>query len=237
MLAPVSGIIPINGVLYEHWLYVPMIGFSIVLLGLCKLLLSNPLKLFLRNNQAVLSCTTFTILAILTLRQNYFWSTPVRFYEYLIQHSESGRVLNNLAMAYADAGQREKALTAYEKSLEFGDYYPQIHHNMGNTHRDMGNLEKAEAEYKKAIELSPTFFHSYKALAEIYNRQNKYQELLELAQKGQAVFINDPTYYYFEILALSKLGKNPEAEKVLLEMKAKFPAEAKTITATEKLIK
>lgn len=82
-LLPVSGIIPINGILYEHWLYLPMIGFFILCIGLLNLFLPRNFYQKIKENFGVILSILILVLSILTIRQNYFWSTPIRFYEYL----------------------------------------------------------------------------------------------------------------------------------------------------------
>ena len=185
MLAPVSGVIAINGLLYEHWLYVPMIGFFICLYGIYKLYLE---KLFSYQLAKRFLIGVAIIFSALTIRQNYLWGTPIRFYSYLLKHTESARIHNNLAMALAEDGKLEDALKEYNLALQYGIPYPNIYHNMANTYSSLGEYEKAEEYYSKAIEVSPYFYHSYFKLIDLYAQQKKYNQALELAKKGQETF-------------------------------------------------
>lgn len=221
MLVPDSGIVPINGLLYEHWLYLPMVGFFIVIWRLTTLFLSNIYQTMgAKNNLYILSAYIVT-LSILTIRQNYFWSTPIHLYEHLLHYTRSGRIYNNLAMAYADAGQKQKALDTYQKSLQFGDFYPQVHHNMGNAYRDLGDTTKAIEEYKKAIAMDKNFFYSYNALFILYTKQQMYEELLTESKATQTLF-DAPDYYLFEIVALKGLQQEAEAKKIVTFIHQKY---------------
>lgn len=189
-LLPVSGIVPINGILYEHWMYVPMIGICIFSYGVLK---SLPLQIqaLFRKYLVFLLVPLFIIYASLIIRQNYFWSSPIQLYTYLLQYTHSGRIYNNLAMAYADINQPELALLNYDKALSFGDVYPQIHHNKGNVYVQMNMTDKAIEEYKRAIELDPTFAFAYQRLLSIYLDLKDYKNAAQLVEIAESVFIYD----------------------------------------------
>lgn len=159
MLVPVSGIIKVNGIMYEHWMYGPIIGWGMAFYGMCvhwKKHLIPHLTTF-----KIVGVLVAIVLACLTLRQNYFWSTPLRLYPYLLQYTESARIRNNLGMAYGNSGQEELAIKEYERALELGYNYPQIHHNMAASYTALGLPEEAIASYQKALDLQPDFYYSY----------------------------------------------------------------------------
>src|SRR5690606_27259419 len=86
MLIPMSGIIAINGLLYEHWLYLPLIGFCIITLEIIQLFLP---KFFNNKFSKYIVIGVVIVLSILTMRQNYYWSTPIKLYTYLLQYTDS----------------------------------------------------------------------------------------------------------------------------------------------------
>jgi len=181
MLLPISGIIPINGLLYEHWLYLPQIGLWLCLvIWLMRFLkqqkiATHPL-IEIRAVQVALLSVFVTILIIfagLTIRQNYIWGDPIRFYSYTLQFTQSARLHNNLGMAYADQGQHEKAVEQYESALKLSQDYPHIFHNLGNTYAKLGDIDKAKELYSKALEVDPSFFFSGVALEELDKTSNE----------------------------------------------------------------
>lgn len=194
MLVPVSGIIAINGLLYEHWLYVPMVGFFIALYGVFKLFFSKVFK-----KGTYLLTILVLIYSILTIHQNYLWGTPVRFYSYLLKHTDSARIHNNLAMSLAEEGKNQEALLEYEKALEFGLPYPNIYHNMANTYVTLGQYDEAEKNYLEAIKLNPNFFHSYIKLIELYVQLKEYDKAIAITQQAQQQFPNDPGWKKTEL--------------------------------------
>jgi len=180
---PNSNIIPINALIYEHWLYLPSIGFFVVVAWCMDRLLSKgkafrPLALLL-----ITLISSFYIWR--TYERNREWHNPISFYESTIRHKpDSARLHNNLAMAYADAGRPEDAIREYKKAIELGDYYAQPHYNLSNIYIGKGDYDAAIKELKKSIEIDSNFLYSHETLALVYFSQNR----LELAKK-EAVFV------------------------------------------------
>jgi hypothetical protein len=72
-ILPFTGLIPINGILYEHWLYIPMIGFFTALCRSSQLLVQAiPAPKVTKKRLVLGGIALWTILAmILTVRQNF----------------------------------------------------------------------------------------------------------------------------------------------------------------------
>lgn len=162
-LGPVSGIIPINGVTMEHWLYFPSIGaFLIVGYLLTKL---N------RNMSLILLLAAALLLTWRTTIRNRDWSDPITFYTKILQHNPSvARVRNNLAMAYTHEGRPDLAEEQYRMAIALEDRYPETHHNLGLLYANKGMIREAIAEFEKALAINPNFFHSRRVLDEIYRK-------------------------------------------------------------------
>lgn len=179
MLVPVSGIIPINGLIYEHWLYVPLVGMGVAVWGL------------VRHFPPKIMAVVVVILALLTIRQNYIWRAPIPFYEYTLKFADSARLHNNLAMAYDEAGKYSLAVEQYSKAISLADVYPQTHYNLARTYVQMQRLPEAEAEYIKSLTLSPKFMPAVVDLLKLYLDQRRYHEALPLIQQLRTVYPND----------------------------------------------
>lgn len=186
-IAPASNVLaPINAVLYEHFLYMPMIGIMLILVTAALPVVER------FRAQKISACIFIFVLAILAginIRRNLDWSTAIGFYEQLVKYAPSYRVINNLGMEYADKGFQDKAQYWYAKAIAMDPNNPVAYHNMGGTYRDTGHLDLAEAAFKKAIALNPKFIFSYRSLADIYWREKNYAE----AKKYVLVLVNfDP---------------------------------------------
>lgn len=193
LLIPVSGIVPVNGLLYEHWLYLPMVGFWLIFWK-CIVALSQKLRLRSdrwRSVSHVLLVIVVCTFCFLTLRQNYIWGEPERFYRYTLQYANSARLRNNFGMTLADKGKFAEAIAEYNQALSLSAAYPQTHHNLGNTYKAMGDAKLAEQEYRAAITLDPSFVFSYNALLDLYIQHKQFEKaeqlLQELESKGYEV--------------------------------------------------
>ena len=198
MLGPVSGIIPINDIMYEHWLYVPMIGFFISLYGCLSLLfwkLKNPWPQV--TNYPV--GTLLIFYSVLTIRQNYLWATPIRFYSYILTFQETARIRNNLAMAHAEEGNLIEAIDNYQKSIALSDIYPQTHYNLARSYIALGENEKSLTELETAISMQPKFFIAYPLIIEVLLEQKQF----DAASKYLGIFKEEyPNHSLTEQLTL-----------------------------------
>lgn len=158
-LIPVSGIVPINGLVYEHWLYLPIIGFCIAMVGVLRLF--NFEKYLNILNKKYLLASVLVTYILLIWHQSYIWGDHVRFYEHNLKYAKTSRLYNNLAMAQAEKGELDKALESYNSALEISSNYPQIYHNIANVYLDKNELPMAESWYQKAIKTDPGFYQSH----------------------------------------------------------------------------
>ncbi len=163
MLAPVSGLIPINGLLYEHWLYTPLIGLAVLLYGVMQLVKFSPPK--------SLGISIVIIWILFSWRQNHIWSTPERLYTHILTYAQTGRIHNNLAMAYAESGKHELAEKEYQAALKISDHYPQIYFNLANTYVAQKKWELAITNYQAALALNPNFEPAYPRLILLYAQE------------------------------------------------------------------
>jgi tetratricopeptide (TPR) repeat protein len=185
LLIPVSGIVPINGILYEHWLYIPSIGLWLIAYGLLYLGYKK-LPIAIRHRLYAILISFAILLAslyiVLTIRQNNIWSDPVTFYTYTLSFApDSARLHNNLGMSLSDKGQNQEAIAEYKKALALGQDYPQIYNNLGNAEIATGQYKDAEINLKKALQLSPGFTVAKQNFLKLYLLSKQYNKARELS--------------------------------------------------------
>lgn len=187
-IAPASNVlVPINAVLYEHFLYVPMIGIMLVV---SHAALDLARKKHAQKGALALLVLVLVIFCAINIRRNTDWRTATGFYEIVAKYAPSYRVINNLGMEYANKGVHDRAEFWYRKALAMDPGNPVAYHNIAGTFRDTGRLQLAEEYFKKAIALDPKFIFSYRSLAELYYRMGNYLE----SKKYLEVLVNfDPS--------------------------------------------
>lgn len=166
---PTTGIIPINGIFYEHFLYYPSVGFFLIFsLGIFRLYHIS--KSWLKELILLLILLGILLLSVRTILRNTEWNNPITFYNQTLTHVQSPRAYNNLAMAYADKGMNLDAIRTYKKAISISDTYPESHFNLANTYLAINNKPSAESEYKKAIEIDPNFYLAHGSLYQMYKK-------------------------------------------------------------------
>jgi len=165
-LFPFSNIpVIINGLFYEHFLYIPLIGVG----AMTGALLPWPDSAKGRQVLSALLIIVIGAWGARTILRNADWRTATGFYEKTARHNPgSYRIFNNLGMAYADKGQLEKARAAYTKATEIDPANSVAWHNLGNLARAEGRRDDAIACFERAIMLQRNFIFSYNALAQLY---------------------------------------------------------------------
>ncbi|MDO8496041.1 MAG: tetratricopeptide repeat protein [bacterium] len=197
-LAMTSGITPINAQLYEHWLYLALLGpLTLVifyLYGIFKVS-GKTIKVFV----VLLLVSVSTFFVVLSIKRNILWGDPVKFFENILKYEpDSARINNNLGYLYYDRGNKEKAEEYYWKATETtGNSFPQPYFNLGTILQEKGDLRGAVVVFEKAIELDPNFSYPYPNLAVIYASQGNLvkateylEKLKELQPRLQRVYYN-----------------------------------------------
>jgi tetratricopeptide (TPR) repeat protein len=225
MLIPVSGVVPINGLIYEHWLYVPMVGFSLLLYGTARIFkfqIPNSKQYQNINSQIQNTCLigVLFVCVALTIRQNWIWGDKIRFYEYTVGYGETLRIYNNLGMAYSEQGLQNEAILSYVKAVGLGDSLPQPHHNLAEVYRSQQKLDRAEQEYLRAIQIDNRFFYSYPPLVNIYLSRQEFEKALILLDEMSKMHPNDTEIMRAKAESLAGLGRAREAEEWLARARA-----------------
>lgn len=191
-LSPSIHVYPIQGLLYEHWLYVPLFGLAVIVAVLWNIyipLVSENIRYVAWAGLIVV----VVLLGVRTIVRNADWREPIRFYEKtVVMTGGSARVFNNLGMAYSDVEQYDDALRAYQKAAELEDSIFPPWFNMGNIYIARSAYEQAHDMFAQARAREPEFSAAYHKDALVYLEQNEYDAALEILSQARTVFSQDP---------------------------------------------
>jgi len=192
-LAPYTGIIPLNAMYLEHWLYVPIIGFSFLIAFLFEVYLNKKKYLM------YLLLLLFALYSTRVIIRNEEWADVEKFYNKELKYSKNAlRIYNNLGLYYANTAEKyknnkkifynynNKAKQYYQKAISISDVYPQPHHNLGNIYLSEGKIQEAFNEYIFALSIDPNFVYSLVKLYDIYKttgQLEKAEHILKLVNK------------------------------------------------------
>lgn len=211
-LLPVSNVYPLAFYMTEHWLYLPSIGFFLLLAyGLNKLLTKDRLKV-----ATIAFIAAFIIFySYLTIRQNNYWKEPMSFFQRTLKYTpDSPRINNNLGTLYTDIGQYDKAIDYLNKAIRYDPYYIKAYNNLGNVYYKMGNREKAASFYEKALEIDPNYEEAYYNLGIIYNEIGMKEKAEALLKK--AIEVNPEYVKAYNNLAVIYIDVKKYKEAIAL---------------------
>ncbi len=175
-LLPQSNLYPINAYMAEHWLYIPSIGFFLVLAkGLSYLYKNKKFQAF----TIVLIISLLAFYSFLTIRQNNYWRESIAFYERTFERTpDNVEEYLNLGNVYKDLGEYDKAIASYKKVIEFNPNSAKAYNNLGAMYHYTDRKIEAIAAYKKAIEIKPDYDEAYNNLGVTYKDLGRYDEAI-----------------------------------------------------------
>ena len=176
-LLPFVGVVPLNAIFLEHWLYLPMVG---VALGMALLLQRGcygaPLQAPAKVQRWAVVLFSFSLLLAASLRTHARaaeWADVEAFYLGEIGHApEPGRIYNNLGMYYADQHLEAKAIKYYQLAADSptGQLFAQPHHNLAVAYFNAGQAQNALAQLKESLRVDPKFIYSLRLLQQYFHQ-------------------------------------------------------------------
>jgi tetratricopeptide (TPR) repeat protein len=213
-----STIIPINIIMCEYRLYLPFLGFLLVLLNLVLLL---PLKKFTRATAAV-GVFVLLISGFLAYERNLVWATPKSLWEDSLKKNPLGHAgHNNLGLAYAAEGLTDKALEHFETAVRLMPKNQVALVNLGLAYEKQGLSENAILLFEAAVRIDPLSAEAHFGLAQSLMSLQSYDKALY--HMLEAIEIKPDflkAHFNLGLIFLAK-GLNEDAERefsLVLEM-------------------
>ena len=170
-LLPVSQIVPHHDLMAEHFLYVPSVGFALLVAGLLEPVLRPP------RPSAAVCILVLSLLAVRTVVRNADWKDELTLWRKTVETApESARARNNLGSAYLRQGQLTLAEGQLVAAIAIQPDLAVAHGNLGKLLMDRGNLTQAEAELERAVAAQPRDGIPRLWLGTVYLREGKAAE-------------------------------------------------------------
>jgi len=176
---------PLNAFFAEHWLYIPSVGFFLVLSLTIHKIFIEPKKIMLTIIGWLLISGSIIFFSTLTIIRNPVWKSNISLYQDVLKYNKnSARVYNNLGNAYAKTGEQKKAFSCYKKALQIAPNFVETHNNLGILYKNQGNYDQALAEYTIVKNLDPNYITVYHNLGVLYNIMGRYSLAIQSYQEG-----------------------------------------------------
>ena len=161
-LLPTSGLVTISTLMADRYLYLPSMGFALLL----ALIVCRSTELF--KEQAVenkivspffiaLLFAVFTMsMAGVSFKRQFDWRKGTSLWSRVVAlYPDHANATHNLAEAYAKDGRRDEAAALYQRALEINPNYVKAYINLAAYFRQQGEHAKALAHLKQALVLRP----------------------------------------------------------------------------------
>ncbi len=174
-LLPESSILPIKDVIYEHRLYLPLVGYSMFLVSSGYYLLG---KNTLRVMVVVLTMIIFCY-SVLTYQRNKVWKDEITLWDDVVSKSPNkARPHYNRGSVWAKQDDFSKAMSDYNKAIEINPGFAEAYNNRGDVYSREDNSPQALSDYNKAIEINPIIAKIYNNRGLIYYKLGNYTQAL-----------------------------------------------------------
>ena len=186
-LLPESSILPIKDVIFEHRLYLPMVGFSIFMVVGTFSFLKNQTKA--AAGMLLLLTLSYSFLAY---RRNSVWKDEWTLWDNTVQRSpHKARPYNNRGFASGMKGEYDRAILDYQEAVKLEPSYDEAYNNLGFAYYMKKDYDKALSNCDKAILISPANAEAYNNRGLIH--QNRDEPDQAMSDYDQAIALK-PSY-------------------------------------------
>ena len=201
-----SSFIPIRHVVFEHRVYLPSIGFAILVAGLVFQFVRRP-----QQATALLSVMVVT-LGVMTWERNKIWRDEFTLWEDVKAKSpHKMRPYLNTGIAHSEQGNFEQAIADFQIALEKVPNSIMALNNLGVTYTKMRRYDEALAAYDKALAINPKWEEVWNNRGDVFRHRKQYAEALK--NYNRALEINDRMFRTLSNrgVVLAHLGRDEEA--------------------------
>jgi tetratricopeptide (TPR) repeat protein len=207
-----SSFLPLYNVIAEHRLYLPMAGYSMVLVGGLYSISGEKHK----NALIAFLCVYIGLLGFMTYKRNSIWQQG-RIWEDVVQKSPgNARAHNNLGNWYKSQNRIEDAIREYKLAIETDPTYFGAYNNLGIIYHHQNRMEEAIRCYARVLTLDPNNPEAHNNLGIAYAKLGLLDQAIKIFRKGLESAPEDANLHSNLGLAYLKKGEFREA---VLELK------------------
>lgn len=158
IILPEASIIPLEDIISEHRLYLPLAGYAVLLV--------ITLYHFFREKKRALPIL-FLILLVLfygssAYVRNFAWKDGFSLWNDAVKKSpDKARPYYGRGLAYAAMGETDKAFRDYDKAIKLDPRCTIAYNNRGLLYYKNGDIIEAIKDFSKAIAIMPNSFKAY----------------------------------------------------------------------------
>ena len=175
-----SSIIPIKDALFEHRLYLPLFGFSLIVPYLVFSLFPG------KRVRAAAVCAAIIIAFGITAHvRNAVYRDEITLWgDVVSKRPGNDRGHYNLGWALFNNAQTNEAIPHLKKAISINPQYDEAHDNLGVAYQKLGRYDEAITEHQKAIGIAPDSAAAFYNLGTALDAVGREKEAIDTYRKA-----------------------------------------------------
>ncbi len=208
-------------IVHDRYLYLPSIGFSILIALALKRIGSGQARLFGQPAFQVLAVIVLTVLlGITTAGQNSYWASDLLLYYRGVTIAPNNDIAkNNLATEMDRREMYDEAIGLYQQVLAHNPNYWLASYNLGCMYYKLGRYEEAEMYLVRSLELHQLDADQFTRLALVRMKTGRLDEAAGLLRHAIEMRPAAPGYHYALGIVLKQKG---DAQGAINEFEAEL---------------
>jgi tetratricopeptide (TPR) repeat protein len=201
LIAPSSSIQPIDTIICEYRVYLPLAGFALLAAAvLCSLNIRQAVR------RILVVCLLAALCAAAVMR-NSVWRTELRLWEDTVAKSPRViKALNNLGVVYSETGQPLKAEALYLRALKIEPDHVKSLINLGTLYAQQLQYDKALEVYQRLLSQDLANSQVFYNLGTIYLAKGDYPAALGFYLRAEEEDYYDHGIHYNLAVCYKELG-------------------------------
>jgi len=186
-LLPVSQIVPMIFLMYDHYLYLPMMGVA-ALAGTSAVWLRTRLERFNRLVLYLMLGLPLLALSAASFQRLSVWQNSLTLWsDAVYKEPASGKAWGHYGEILMVSGQVDAARQAYERSMSIDPSNSQTLDGLGALYNSTGELDKGHSVLTKLVELKPFYVTGWASLGTNYVKRGNYAEAEKAYTRAQTL--------------------------------------------------
>ncbi len=184
-LLPVAQIVPMIFLMYDHYLYLPIVGVA-ALAGTAAVWLRDRLGQSRRVVLFLLLGLPLLVLSVVSVQRLAVWRDCLTLWsDAVAKEPDSNKAWEHYGEALRVSGQVDAARQAYERGLKLGPSNTELLAGLGDLYTEEGELDKGLALLQKLLEIKPNYVTGWASLGNNYLKRGKYVEAEKAYKRAQ----------------------------------------------------
>jgi len=164
ILSPTSSFVPLEDLVFEHRMYLPLA--AVIVLGVvASIALLDRLPgegRWLKWGSGAVALALVITLATVTTRRNLDYRSPLSIWQDTVTKAPNNpRAQHGLGFALADRGRIQEAMAHYAEALRIEPSSSEVHNNLGIALARRGRIEEAMTHFREALRIEPNYAEAH----------------------------------------------------------------------------